>query len=78
LVNDNIAMMHTRSGFRAGCERELWRVHIDWFLYSDQIAGCVVLLCLKLGFGGRVKSDIFEIHRAHSKPILPSKILTLL
>jgi pyoverdine/dityrosine biosynthesis protein Dit1/alpha-ketoglutarate-dependent taurine dioxygenase len=29
LVNDNIAMMHTRSGFRAGCQRELWRVHID-------------------------------------------------
>lgn len=29
LVNDNIAMMHTRSEFRLGSERELWRVHID-------------------------------------------------
>ncbi|KAH6671279.1 Pyoverdine/dityrosine biosynthesis protein-domain-containing protein [Halenospora varia] len=29
LVNDNVAMMHTRSGFVSGCTRELWRLHID-------------------------------------------------
>lgn len=29
LVNDNILMMHTRSGFTAGSDRELWRIHFD-------------------------------------------------
>ncbi|KAK4452720.1 Pyoverdine/dityrosine biosynthesis protein-domain-containing protein [Podospora aff. communis PSN243] len=29
LVSDNIAMMHTRSEFTGGCDRELWRIHID-------------------------------------------------
>jgi hypothetical protein len=29
LVNDNISMMHTRSGFSSGAERELWRIHVD-------------------------------------------------
>lgn len=29
LVNDNIAMLHTRSEFKAGVDRELWRIHFD-------------------------------------------------
>ena len=29
LANDNVAMMHTRSGFVSGCARELWRLHVD-------------------------------------------------
>jgi alpha-ketoglutarate-dependent taurine dioxygenase len=29
LVNDNIAMMHTREPFMAKCDRELWRVHVN-------------------------------------------------
>lgn len=29
LVNDNIAVMHTREGYSSGCERELWRLHVD-------------------------------------------------
>lgn len=29
LVNDNVSMMHTRSGFDSGNERELWRIHVD-------------------------------------------------
>lgn len=29
LVSDNVLAMHTRSDFRAGCERELWRIHFD-------------------------------------------------
>ncbi|KAI9899708.1 hypothetical protein N3K66_006169 [Trichothecium roseum] len=29
LVNDNTAMMHTRTGYTTGCDRELWRIHFD-------------------------------------------------
>ncbi|OAA38216.1 Pyoverdine biosynthesis [Beauveria brongniartii RCEF 3172] len=29
VVNDNILMMHTRSDFQGGCDRELWRIHFD-------------------------------------------------
>ncbi|KAI5861028.1 Pyoverdine/dityrosine biosynthesis protein-domain-containing protein [Durotheca rogersii] len=29
LVNDNTLTMHTRSDFTAGCDRELWRIHLD-------------------------------------------------
>ncbi|KAK0616551.1 Pyoverdine/dityrosine biosynthesis protein-domain-containing protein [Immersiella caudata] len=29
LVSDNTAMMHTRSEFTGGCDRELWRIHVD-------------------------------------------------
>ncbi|PHH60970.1 hypothetical protein CDD81_985 [Ophiocordyceps australis] len=29
LVNDNVLMMHTRSDFTAGSDRELWRIHFD-------------------------------------------------
>lgn len=29
LVSDNILMMHTRSDFTAGIDRELWRIHFD-------------------------------------------------
>ncbi|XPS73903.1 hypothetical protein M3J07_006024 [Ascochyta lentis] len=29
IVNDNISMMHTRSSFQAGVDRELWRIHFD-------------------------------------------------
>lgn len=29
LVSDNVLMMHTRSDFMAGCDRELWRIHFD-------------------------------------------------
>lgn len=29
LVSDNFLMMHTRSEFRAGVNRELWRIHFD-------------------------------------------------
>ncbi|KAJ4310620.1 hypothetical protein N0V94_008349 [Neodidymelliopsis sp. IMI 364377] len=29
IVNDNIAMLHTRSSFEAGIDRELWRIHFD-------------------------------------------------
>jgi alpha-ketoglutarate-dependent taurine dioxygenase len=28
LVSDNVAMLHTRTAFGAGCDRELWRIHI--------------------------------------------------
>ncbi|CZR41595.1 uncharacterized protein FPRO_11184 [Fusarium proliferatum ET1] len=29
LVNDNTSMLHTRTGYTSGCDRELWRIHID-------------------------------------------------
>lgn len=29
VVSDNILMMHTRSDFNAGNDRELWRIHFD-------------------------------------------------
>lgn len=29
LVSDNVAMLHTRTGFTGGSDRELWRIHID-------------------------------------------------
>jgi alpha-ketoglutarate-dependent taurine dioxygenase len=29
LVSDNFLMMHTRSEFKAGVDRELWRIHFD-------------------------------------------------
>ena len=29
LVNDNTAMLHTRSSFESGVDRELWRIHFD-------------------------------------------------
>lgn len=29
VVNDNISMLHTRSSFEAGIDRELWRIHFD-------------------------------------------------
>jgi len=29
VVNDNISMLHTRSSFHAGVNRELWRIHFD-------------------------------------------------
>lgn len=29
VVSDNFSMMHTRSSFESGAERELWRIHID-------------------------------------------------
>lgn len=29
LVSDNLAVLHTRSDFTAGCDRELWRIHFD-------------------------------------------------
>lgn len=29
IVNDNISMLHTRSSFQAGNDRELWRIHFD-------------------------------------------------
>ena len=29
VVSDNVLMMHTRSDFTAGCDRELWRIHFD-------------------------------------------------
>lgn len=29
LVSDNLATLHTRSDFTAGCDRELWRIHFD-------------------------------------------------
>lgn len=29
VVNDNISMLHTRSSFEAGVDRELWRIHFD-------------------------------------------------
>ncbi|OAK97477.1 hypothetical protein IQ06DRAFT_327855 [Phaeosphaeriaceae sp. SRC1lsM3a] len=29
LVSDNIAMLHTRSSFDSGCNRELWRINFD-------------------------------------------------
>lgn len=29
LVSDNILAMHTRSDFKPGCDRELWRIHFD-------------------------------------------------
>ncbi|OAA69645.1 Pyoverdine biosynthesis [Cordyceps fumosorosea ARSEF 2679] len=29
VVSDNILMMHTRSDFKSGCDRELWRIHFD-------------------------------------------------
>lgn len=29
VVSDNILMMHTRSDFNAGSDRELWRIHFD-------------------------------------------------
>jgi alpha-ketoglutarate-dependent taurine dioxygenase len=29
LISDNIAMLHTRTGYKSDCERELWRIHFD-------------------------------------------------
>jgi alpha-ketoglutarate-dependent taurine dioxygenase len=29
LISDNVLMMHTRSDFTAGTDRELWRIHFD-------------------------------------------------
>ncbi|KAI9737018.1 MAG: hypothetical protein M1834_000607 [Cirrosporium novae-zelandiae] len=29
VVNDNVSMMHTRSDFTGGADRELWRIHVD-------------------------------------------------
>ncbi|KAI9933125.1 hypothetical protein MW887_007596 [Aspergillus wentii] len=29
LVNDNTAMLHTRTGYKTDCDRELWRIHFD-------------------------------------------------
>lgn len=29
LLSDNISMMHTRTKFVSGCDRELWRIHVD-------------------------------------------------
>lgn len=29
LVNDNVAMLHTRTGYEGGCAREIWRIHVD-------------------------------------------------
>lgn len=29
VISDNILMMHTRSDFQSGCDRELWRIHFD-------------------------------------------------
>lgn len=29
VVSDNVLMMHTRSDFKAGSDRELWRIHFD-------------------------------------------------
>jgi alpha-ketoglutarate-dependent taurine dioxygenase len=29
LVSDNILTMHTRSDFKGGADRELWRIHFD-------------------------------------------------
>lgn len=29
LVNDNVAMLHTRTAYEANCDREMWRIHFD-------------------------------------------------
>lgn len=29
LVNDNVSMLHTRTGYISDCDRELWRIHFD-------------------------------------------------
>ncbi|KAF2759536.1 Clavaminate synthase-like protein [Pseudovirgaria hyperparasitica] len=29
LISDNVGMMHTRSSFKSGADRELWRIHVD-------------------------------------------------
>lgn len=29
LVSDNTSMLHTRTGYTTGCDRELWRIHFD-------------------------------------------------
>ncbi|KAK5654063.1 hypothetical protein OQA88_7743 [Cercophora sp. LCS_1] len=29
LVSDNVSMMHTRTKFVSGCDRELWRIHVE-------------------------------------------------
>lgn len=29
VISDNILMMHTRSDFKSGSNRELWRIHFD-------------------------------------------------
>lgn len=29
VISDNVLMMHTRSDFTAGSDRELWRIHFD-------------------------------------------------
>lgn len=29
LISDNVLAMHTRSDFKAGCDRELWRINFD-------------------------------------------------
>lgn len=29
LISDNTAMLHTRTGYKSNCPRELWRIHFD-------------------------------------------------
>ncbi|CAI7600504.1 Pyoverdine biosynthesis [Penicillium manginii] len=29
LISDNTAMLHTRTGYKTDCDRELWRIHFD-------------------------------------------------
>ncbi|KAJ5134832.1 hypothetical protein N7448_000145 [Penicillium atrosanguineum] len=29
LISDNTAMLHTRTGYKTACDRELWRIHFD-------------------------------------------------
>lgn len=29
LLSDNIAMLHTKSAFKGGVDREIWRIHVD-------------------------------------------------
>lgn len=29
LISDNTAMLHTRTGYKSDCDRELWRIHFD-------------------------------------------------
>ncbi|PKY03808.1 putative pyoverdine/dityrosine biosynthesis protein [Aspergillus campestris IBT 28561] len=29
LVSDNTSMLHTRTGYKSRCDRELWRIHVD-------------------------------------------------
>jgi alpha-ketoglutarate-dependent taurine dioxygenase len=29
LISDNTSMLHTRTGYKSNCDRELWRIHFD-------------------------------------------------